>query len=53
MFYEQAYPEAMARARKWKEMAERLGIEIEVDPELERRRIQAELDKAAAEFLTD
>lgn len=53
VFYEQAYPEPLPRQRKWKEMAQKLGIEVLVDPVLDERRKAAELAKAHAEFMMD
>lgn len=53
MFYEQAYPDENVRIRKWKSIAERLGIEIVDDAVLAEQRKQRELAKVHAEFLTD
>lgn len=53
VFYEQAYPEENVRQRKWRQMAEKLGIDIEVDERLAEERKRRELEKAHAEFMID
>ena len=53
IFYEKATPDEMARNRKWRQMAEKMGIEVEVDKELEEQRKQKLLDVAMQDFLGD
>jgi len=43
----------MARQRRWRSMAEKMNIEIQVDPELERKRKEKLLAVAMQDFLGD
>jgi len=53
VFYEQAFPEELARARKMKDMATKLGIPIVTNETLAEQRKARELAKAHAEFMND
>ena len=53
VFYEQSFPDEMARNRKWKDMAAKMNIEVITDETLEKQRMERALAVAQAEFLGD
>ena len=53
VFYEQSFPDELARNRKWMNMAEKMGIEVITDEILEKQRKDRALAVAQAEFLGD
>jgi len=53
VFYERSFPDEMARNRRWKELAAKMGIEVDVDPALEQQRKDKLLAVAMQDFLGD
>lgn len=53
VFYEKSFPDEMARYRRWRDMATKMGIELVVDPVLEQRRKDKLLSVAMQDFMGD
>jgi hypothetical protein len=53
IFYERSFPDEMQRNRRWREMAEKMNIPIEVDPVKEQQRKDRLLAVAMQDFLGD